>query len=265
MVRSPRVGDRIDVDLPVYLVEALPQLSEQALIEAAQPLDDLEEHRRSVAETSRTLEAVEGILSVYRSYCNSDLKKRVHEGRDRLEARHRCARDEKRRQQQSETAAAEVRQTQDQIAALDERAKRLRIEIAALKDSPVYKDGQQLVDLRRLVDDLRRQAEEADARVADRAKSLEPRGQRGARRAHSQPTVSRRAQRLLGRCLTTRLCAPRISAASRASRMGRCLPSQCCPFGTRSGRRYVSPASDRGGGREQWANEDSTSSKWRML
>ena len=31
-VRSPRVGDRVDVDLPEYLVAALPNLSEQALL-----------------------------------------------------------------------------------------------------------------------------------------------------------------------------------------------------------------------------------------
>jgi hypothetical protein len=42
-VRSPRVGDRLDAELPQYLLDALPQLSDPALDDAAQPLEDLEE------------------------------------------------------------------------------------------------------------------------------------------------------------------------------------------------------------------------------
>ena len=56
IVRSPRVGDRIDVDLPAYLEGALPQLSEAALADAAQPLEDLDEHRNNVAALRRTVE-----------------------------------------------------------------------------------------------------------------------------------------------------------------------------------------------------------------
>ncbi len=44
-VRSPRVGDRLDAELPQCLMDALPQLSDSALDDAAQPLEDLEEHR----------------------------------------------------------------------------------------------------------------------------------------------------------------------------------------------------------------------------
>ena len=173
MVRNPRVGDRIDVDLPTYLVEALPQLSEQALAEAAQPLDDLEEHRRSVTEMSRTLEAVHGMLDVYRAYCSTDLRQRVDEGRDRLTTRHNCAREEKRKQQQAEAVATEVKLQEDQLRGLEERTIHLRSEIAALKESPEYKRGQQLVDLRNLVEDLIRQRSEADARVASRVRQVE--------------------------------------------------------------------------------------------
>ena len=49
IVRGPRVGDRIDTDLPCYLLGALPQLSDDALADAAQPLEDLDEHRDNVA------------------------------------------------------------------------------------------------------------------------------------------------------------------------------------------------------------------------
>ena len=76
-VRNPRVGDRIDVDLPLDLADALPQLSEQALIDAAAPLDDLEDHRRNVVELERTVAAVGGLLDRFRSYCASDLRQRA--------------------------------------------------------------------------------------------------------------------------------------------------------------------------------------------
>ena len=94
-VRTPRVGDRIDLGLPAYLVAALPQLSEQAVVEAASPLDDLEEHRRNVAELEKTSGAIHGLLDVYRSYCLTELRQRVTTGRDGLDALRRCARDEK--------------------------------------------------------------------------------------------------------------------------------------------------------------------------
>ena len=41
IVRSPRVGDRVDVELPDHLVGALPELSADAVAEAARPLDHL--------------------------------------------------------------------------------------------------------------------------------------------------------------------------------------------------------------------------------
>jgi hypothetical protein len=44
-VRNPRVGDRIDADLPRRLQDALPPVPEEAVADAAQPLEDLEEHR----------------------------------------------------------------------------------------------------------------------------------------------------------------------------------------------------------------------------
>ena len=94
-VRTPRVGDRIDLELPAYLVDALPRLSEQALVEAASPLDDLEEHRRNVAELEKTSGAIRGLLDVYRSYCLTELRRWVKTGRDGLVALRRCSREEK--------------------------------------------------------------------------------------------------------------------------------------------------------------------------
>ena len=164
-VRSPRVGDRIDLELRDYLVDALPQVSEQALAEAAQPLDDLDEHRRSVAELARTLDAARGLLDVYRSYCLSDLRRRVADGRQRLRARRDCARDEQSRKEAAAAASDELARLDGDIEALEAEQRRLRREIEALEKSQAYERGRQLEGLRELVLDLAKQCETAAMRV----------------------------------------------------------------------------------------------------
>lgn len=67
-VRNPRVGDRIDADLPRRLAEALPPVSEEAVLDAAQPLEDLEDHRRNVLALDRTDRALGTVLDTYRQY-----------------------------------------------------------------------------------------------------------------------------------------------------------------------------------------------------
>lgn len=172
-VRSPRIGDRIDVELPTHLADALPQLSEQALSEAAQPLDDLEEHRRNVADLEQTSRVIRGLLDVYRSYCVSELNRRVAEGRHCLEELRRRARDQKSKQRAAAAAAAEVERLDDSIRGLEEEAERLRREIAALEASPAYRDGQHLEALRELVADLADQLASAVKRVDDHEQRVE--------------------------------------------------------------------------------------------
>ncbi|MCY4664877.1 MAG: TIGR02680 family protein [Acidimicrobiaceae bacterium] len=173
VVRSPRVGDRIDIELPEHLVEALPQLSEQALAEAAQPLDDLEEHRRNVADLERTSEAISGLLDVYRAYCADELRRHAAEGRSRLSAERDRARDDRRRQQAAGTAEAEVVRLDEAIAEQERTADRLRSEISALEESRAYREGRQLDALRDFVANLARRRENAAARVAGRKERLE--------------------------------------------------------------------------------------------
>lgn len=164
-VRSPRVGDRIDVDLRDYLVDALPRISEQALTDAASPLDDLEEHRRSVAALATTLDAICGLLDVYGSYCLSDLRRRIDEGRRQLAARRGSGRDEQKRRRAAEAATAEISRLDAELDDLAGRERRLRREIDALVKSPAYERGQQLEDLQKYVRDLAKQCEAATNRV----------------------------------------------------------------------------------------------------
>ena len=165
LVRDPRVGDRIDVELPKRLVDALPQLSEQALVEAAQPLDDLEDYRRNVAAVQRTVAAIDGLLAVYRAYCVADLRRRASEGGDCLDALRRRDRDEKAKLRSAEIAKSEVVQLEEQIDRLNRDIKRLGSEISALEESPAYKSGQQLAALESHVHDLDRQRAKAEQRV----------------------------------------------------------------------------------------------------
>ena len=173
VVRSPRVGDRIDVELPEHLVEALPQLSEQALAEAAQPLDDLEEHRRNVADLERTSEAIDGLLDVYRAYCTDELRGHAAGGRSRLSAERGCTRDEKQKQRAAKAAEAEVVRLDEAIADMEFTVERLRSEISALEESRAFREGRQLDALRDFVKNLATERERASVRVARREERLE--------------------------------------------------------------------------------------------
>jgi hypothetical protein len=171
IVRNPRVGDRLDEELPRYLEDALPQLSEAALEDAAQPLEDLEEHRKNVAALSQTETALAAIHDAYRSYARTELH-RISE--DMLEAvgRHDGRRREETRAEAAQGAALEkldaaTRAKQDREGEIG----RLREALRAFEASEAYQSGAQLGDLRRHVNGLARSV--ADARSdAERWASL---------------------------------------------------------------------------------------------
>ena len=165
IVRNPRVGDRLDADLPQYLVDALPQLSEAALEDAAKPLEDLEEHRRNVADLSRTAEALAAIQHVYRSYARTELHRIVadllgavghHDRMERAEAR--AAKAQRAASQRLDEATRAKEEQERQIDVLRER-------IRALETSEAYQSGAQLNDLRSHVESLGRSVESAREEV----------------------------------------------------------------------------------------------------
>ena len=148
VVRNPRVGDRIDLDLPTYLEDALPQLSEAALDDAAQPLEDLEEHRRNVEDLTRTVRALDALEGVYRGYARSELHRRAAETLA-LVAEHR------RRRTAESSARRRLAEAEDEraraaeaVQRLDAEQRRLTTEIRALTERPEYQAGIELTDLR---------------------------------------------------------------------------------------------------------------------
>lgn len=156
IVRNPRVGDRLDADLPQYLHDALPQLSDAALEDAAQPLEDLEEHRRNVADLRATAEALGAMAVVYRNYARTEL----HRAADStIGAVHAC--DHRRQQEEKALKAHHVatrrRERAEKLARrLEVDVERYQGEIGALEASDAYKSGAQLNDLRERVKDLAR-------------------------------------------------------------------------------------------------------------
>ncbi len=170
IVRSPRVGDRIDTDLPGYLLGALPQLSDDALADAAQPLEDLDEHRDNVDALRRTADALEGLSSVYESYARLELRDRAAQT-DGLHSFVRAARRE--REAASKLADAAVRAAEEadaRVVGLEAEESRFDAELLALRELPAYRDGMDLVNLRDLVASLARALTAADGDAAEFAR-----------------------------------------------------------------------------------------------
>lgn len=168
-VRNPRVGDRIDVDLPAHLTEALPELSEQALSEAARPLDDLDEHRRNVTALTATAKTLGDISTVYQGYVLAELHHRIDTGRDHLTAGKRCSRDLARQEQAAAEANGREQAAAKQITRLAADESRLNTELSALRSDATFNE---LRDLRAHVASLDKQCGD----LGERCGELETRG-----------------------------------------------------------------------------------------
>ena len=172
-VRNPRVGDRVDLDLPRDLVDALPQLSDKALADAAAPLDDLDEHRRNMAELERTVSALGALFDRYRRYCLSDLRERAEEARLLLSKVRRGRRDAARLCTQAAETERELHRLTEHIASEERRAELLRSEVSAIVESSAYQEGRQLDGVRDLVERLRRTVTDAGQMLDTVAKRVD--------------------------------------------------------------------------------------------
>ena len=166
-VRSPRVGDRIDVDLPAYLVGALPQLSEAALTDAAQPLEDLDEHRNNVAALRLTTEALEGMSVIYQSYARSELRSRAAHTEDLHRDVRTARRTHATASETAAAAAAALKQAEADVENLETQDVRFEAELQALRERPAYLQGAELVHLRDHVASLAREAQTAESDSAE--------------------------------------------------------------------------------------------------
>lgn len=162
IVRNPRVGDRVDVELPQHLHDALPQLSEAAIDDAATPLEQLDEHRRNVAGLTETVAALEALMVTYTNHARGELHARADTASSIVDAHRRQQRAVQAAVDELENAKTDAAALERAVTDLDAEAQRLGVEIDQLKASELYKDATDLDERRRTVDVLRRVA--ADAR-----------------------------------------------------------------------------------------------------
>lgn len=166
-MRSPRVGDRVDVELPQYLVSAMPNLSENALIEAARPLDDLDEHRRNVFDLGTTETALAAMADVYRQYALSQISGELQAARE-CSTKYRRARDRAKAAEEATIEAQRIeQQAREHQALLEAHSEEYQNEIQALQSSSAYTDGQQLEDLRRHVQSAKKRADDDENKLTD--------------------------------------------------------------------------------------------------
>jgi len=184
-VRNPRVGDRIDVDLPTYLSDSLPGLSDQALNDAARPLDDLDEHRRNVGDLQATHLGLNAIAGVYKRYVLTELFTERVDARAVVSSARTAIKRAQRAAKELTKAQDDEITCRDKSDALNATIKQLQTQIGALEDSSAYKEGQQLEDLRVQVVYMRAQQEkytqehdkllQRQSGLADRLRELEQR------------------------------------------------------------------------------------------
>ena len=151
VVRNPRVGDRIDLDLAQYLVEALPQLSDEALDDAAQPLDDLEQHRQNVESLERTHATLRALLAVYGAYARAELHRRAGAAGGLVAAARAAERELVDAGRAAAAAESRLSDAAARVRMLEAEERRVREELDALRRSPAYKEAGKLADLRALV------------------------------------------------------------------------------------------------------------------
>lgn len=168
VVRSPRVGDRVEQELASHLHDALPQLSENALTDAAQPLDDLEEHRRNVEELARTAAGLAALNDIYADYARSELRRRAAMAEEVAATAERAQRDAARARAESHRAEQAVRDASDLVETLEADERRIDTELDSLRAAPAYAEGRRLEDLRARVKDLAAALERSTAHLASR-------------------------------------------------------------------------------------------------
>lgn len=143
----------------------LPQLSESAIDDAAQPLEDLEEHRRNVVDLTKTEAALTSLRDVYGGYARAELLRRSDEVLALAATADKRRREEATAQQQMSIASVELADASGEVERLSAEQTRLGEEIRALESTELFAQGVELDELGRHVGSLATQAEDASARL----------------------------------------------------------------------------------------------------
>jgi uncharacterized protein (TIGR02680 family) len=144
-VRNPRVGDRIDADLPRRLQEALPPVPEAAVADAAQPLEDLEGHRHNVTALTQTDRALGSVLDTYRQYARRVLLSAAERAAEAVGSARSATQRRGKSRAAAETAEADERRLQGEVTRLVREHGEAAAALAGLVASPAYRDLQALL------------------------------------------------------------------------------------------------------------------------
>ncbi|MCD2186366.1 TIGR02680 family protein [Actinomycetospora soli] len=168
-VRNPRVGDRIDTDLPRTLREALPPVPEDAVNDAAQPLEDLEDHRRNVTDLAATATALDAVVEVYTDYARRVLMTAVEGAASAVDAARTAERRVERDRAGTQRAATARDDAVRAVGELADEHARASSERQGLVSLPEYAAH---ADLLRRRDELVRADESARTLDAVRGRAL---------------------------------------------------------------------------------------------
>jgi uncharacterized protein (TIGR02680 family) len=157
-VRNPRVGDRIDTDLPTRLREALPPVSEDAVADAAQPLEDLEDHRRNVTALERTDRALGTVLETYRNYARRKLRDAAGTADTAVTAARSAAQARGRLRTAADSADLEVTRLAAAIERQDSALRQVSAQLDGVLASSEYQEATALDVRRQLVEAKEEQA-----------------------------------------------------------------------------------------------------------
>src|SRR5215218_5667365 len=137
-VRNPRVGDRIDAELPRRLQDALPPVPEDAVADAAQPLEDLEGHRHNVTALTQTDQALGSVLGTYRHYARRVLLSAAERAADAVGAARSAIQQRGKLRAAAESAEAEKKRLDDDARRLTREHREAEAALAGLITSPAY-------------------------------------------------------------------------------------------------------------------------------
>lgn len=183
-VRNPRVGDRIDADLPRRLQAALPPVPEGAVADAAQPLEDLEGHRHNITALRKTDRALGSVLDTYRHYARRVLLAAAAQTAEAVSSARSAAQRRGRLRAVAEASETEERRLVEEVARLDREHGEAAAALAGLMSSPAYRDLQALLARRDHVASL-----EAQSRLLAAQRTA---AEKRARQAVERVTANRR-------------------------------------------------------------------------
>lgn len=173
-LRRPQLSKQLEPrELSLILTRSLPPLERQVIGSLAEGFDQLDRHSAHRDEYKRSLETVQGFLTVYRLYATAVAKGKAQEVTKAESAFQRARAG--LREKQEEHVAAKTMQTElaEKIAELEKEEETLSERIQTLRSSDAYRAVEQLDHAENLAREHAEQANNAERRLAGESKQVE--------------------------------------------------------------------------------------------